>query len=101
MLRPVLHENFLYLFVVFFEFVLDLLGPHDGAGLHGHVAHIADLKILSLDVALQEFLVEQVDAFLDGLQQLGLVLLDGRFYPRPEEKSVEFAENAEHFIGVG
>lgn len=58
MLSPVLHENLLDFFVIFFEFVFDLFGPHDGAGLHGHVAHIADLKIFSLDVALQEFFVE-------------------------------------------
>ena len=75
-LRPVLHQDLLYLLVVFLQLVLDLLGPHDGPRLVGQVSHLAQLDVLGLIVGLQEFLVEEVDALLDCLQQLTLVFLN-------------------------
>lgn len=76
MLSPVLHQDLLYLLVVFLQLVLDLLGPHDGPRLVGQISHLAQLNVLGLVVGLQEFLVEEVDALLYCLQQLTLVLLN-------------------------
>ena len=75
-LCPVLHQNLLYLLVVFLQLVLDLLGPHDRPRLVGQVSHLAQLDVLGLVVGLQEFLVQEVDALLNCLQQLTLVLLN-------------------------
>ncbi len=101
MLSPILHQNFFNFIVVFLEFILNLLGPHNWSCFHWYITDVADFEVLSLHVRLQEFFIKQVDTLFNSFKKLTLILFNGWFYPRPEEQSIEFGEDPEHFVGIG
>jgi len=99
--HPVVHQNLVQFFCVFLELDSNLLGPDNGTAFSGNVSDFADLAVFCLSIRLFELFIKQGNTVLDGLQELTLILLNGGFYSRSEEQSIEFREDPEHFIGIG